>query len=75
MYPEGFFDKFEKEDNCTSQYDHGAPLLLNNFADAIKKDKTPSVNLDFALNWTAAGIASQISAENNGEMIDVPSFD
>lgn len=74
VYPEAFFNDFEKVDDCTSQYDHGAPLLINAFADAIINDTTPAINIDFALNWTAAGIASQISAENNGEMVDVPSF-
>ncbi len=75
VYPEGFFGEFESSDNCRSQYDHGAPLLLNSFADAIRNDTTPTVSLDFALNWTAAGIASQLSAENGGESVEVPSFD
>lgn len=75
IFPENHFEEMDKRDDCTSQYDTGAPLLLEEFANCILNDTEPPVSAELALNWTAAGIMSQLSCANGGEVLEVPTFD
>lgn len=44
------------------------------FAESIITGSTPPVDIDTALEWTAAGLCSQISIANGGMPIRVPDF-
>ena len=72
IFPKDYFDD-SKDDGCTL-YDSGTPILLESFAKSILEDKEPLVSLKRSLNWTAAGILSELSALNGGEPIEIPDF-
>ena len=72
IFPEGHFD--DTVDDCRSKFDSGLPVLMKAFADSIINDTTPPIDVGMALNWTAAGILSGVSAENGGVPIEVPLF-
>lgn len=44
------------------------------FVQAIRSDSPPPIDIDTALEWTAAGLCSQISIANGGAPIRVPDF-
>ena len=56
---------------CTSS---GSNAIQKAFADSIINDTTPPIDVGMALNWTAAGILSGVSADNGGVPIEVPLF-
>ncbi|NLE14200.1 MAG: Gfo/Idh/MocA family oxidoreductase [Clostridiales bacterium] len=72
MYPKDFFD--DSEDNGTTKYDSGTPLLLDAFAKSIISNTTPPVSAKRSLNWTAAGILSEMSINNSGQPVEIPDF-
>lgn len=72
IYPADYFD--DTKDDCTSLYDSGTPLLLEEFGKCIINDTEPPINAKRSLNWTAAGILSEQSANNGGELIEIPDF-
>ncbi len=72
VYPDGTFD--DTSDNGTQKYDSGTPLLLEAFAKSILTNTEPPVSAKRSLNWTAAGILSEVSINNHGEPVDIPDF-
>ena len=51
---------------------HG--YLGNEFVTAILEDRTPLVNIAWALNMTVAGIVAHQSALKNGELMKIPQY-
>lgn len=51
---------------------HG--YLCNEFVTAILQDRTPLVNVAWALNMTVAGIVSHQSALKDGELLKIPQY-
>ncbi|MBR2693908.1 MAG: Gfo/Idh/MocA family oxidoreductase [Thermoguttaceae bacterium] len=52
---------------------HG--YLGNEFVEAILENRTPLVNIAWALNMTVAGIVSHQSALKDGELMKIPQFE
>jgi hypothetical protein len=48
--------------------------LMNEFVTAILQDRTPLVNIAWALNMTVAGIVSHASALKDGMLMKIPQF-
>lgn len=72
IFPEGHFD--DTADDCCSKFDSGLPVMVKAFADCIIHDTEPPIDVGMALNWTAAGILSGVSADCNGIPVEVPRF-
>ena len=51
---------------------HG--YLMNEFVTAILQDRTPLVNIAWALNMTVAGIVAHKSALKDGELMKIPQY-
>ena len=51
---------------------HG--YLTDEFVAALLEDRTPLVNIAWALNMTASGIVAHQSALKDGELMKVPKF-
>ena len=51
---------------------HG--YLMNEFITAILEDRTPLVNIGWALNMSVAGIVAHESALKNGELLKIPQY-
>ncbi len=51
---------------------HG--YLMNEFVTSILEDRTPLVNIAWALNMTAAGIVAHTSALKDGELLKIPQY-
>jgi predicted dehydrogenase len=51
---------------------HG--YLMNEFVTAILEDRTPLVNIAWALNMTVAGIVAHQSALKDGELMKIPQY-
>lgn len=51
---------------------HG--YLMNEFVTAILQDRTPLVNIAWALNMTVSGIVAHQSALKDGELLKIPQF-
>lgn len=47
---------------------------VRDFVEAIENGVTPPISLYDALEWTAAGLCSQLSIENGGAAVRVPNF-
>ncbi|MBW3622810.1 MAG: hypothetical protein KY468_05305 [Armatimonadetes bacterium] len=47
---------------------------VRDFVEAVLSGAPPPIDLYTALEWTAAGLCSQISIQNNGVPIRVPDF-
>lgn len=71
IIPEGFD---VTKDNGTCFYDSGTPLLLEAFGNCIINDTEPPINAKRSLNWTAAGIMSEMSINNGGIPMEIPDF-
>ena len=52
---------------------HG--YLGNGFVEAILENRTPPVNIAWALNMAVAGIVSHMSALKDGELMKIPQFE
>ena len=52
---------------------HG--YLGNEFVEAILENRTPLVNIAWALNMTVAGIVAHQSALKDGELMKIPQFE
>jgi len=52
---------------------HG--YLMNEFVTAILQDRTPLVNVAWALNMTVAGVVAHTSALKDGELLKIPQYD
>lgn len=72
IYPSDYFD--DTKDDGTSFYDSGTPLLLEEFGKCIINDTEPPISAKRSLNWTAAGILSEQSANSGGELVEIPDF-
>ena len=51
---------------------HG--YLMDEFVTAILQDRTPLVNVAWALNLTVAGIVAHQSALKDGELLKIPQY-
>ncbi|HOA61731.1 MAG: Gfo/Idh/MocA family oxidoreductase [Verrucomicrobia bacterium] len=51
---------------------HG--YLMNEFITAILEDRTPLVNIEWALNMTVAGVVAHQSALKGGELLKIPQY-
>ncbi len=51
---------------------HG--YLMNEFITAILVDRTPLVNIEWALNMTVAGVVAHQSALKGGELLKIPQY-
>lgn len=61
----------EKVDNG---YNGGVPMMFDDFAQAIFDDRDTTIPIETSLNWTAAGLLSEQSADLDGIPVDVPDF-
>lgn len=62
-------------DNDTYElYDSGTVMMLEKFASCILNGDAVPVSFSDAANWTAAGILSEESVNNNVKSVDVPQF-
>lgn len=48
--------------------------LMNEFVTALLENRTPLVNIHWALNMTVAGIVAHQSALKKGELLKIPQF-
>ena len=55
-------------------YDSGTPLMQEAFARSVLDGVEPSVPLHAAMNWTAAGLLSEQSVNQNAAPVDVPTY-
>ena len=58
-----------------NSYNGGAPLMIEDFAKCIIDDSRPPIDVIDAVNMTAPGLMSEVSRENGGAPVEVPSFD
>jgi len=49
--------------------------LMNEFVTAILQDRTPLVNIAWALNMTVGGVVAHTSALKDGELLKIPQYD
>ncbi|MDD5728734.1 MAG: Gfo/Idh/MocA family oxidoreductase [Victivallales bacterium] len=61
----------EKVDNG---YNGGVPMMFDDFAQAIFDDRETFIPIETSLNWTAAGLLSEQSADQDGMPVNVPDF-
>lgn len=47
---------------------------MNEFITAILVDRTPLVNIEWALNMTVAGVVAHQSALKGGELLKIPQY-
>lgn len=55
-------------------WDGGTALMLWDFAQAIRGNIPVPIGIDEAVNWTACGLLSEISAQNGGAPIEIPMY-
>ncbi|MDD5728733.1 MAG: Gfo/Idh/MocA family oxidoreductase [Victivallales bacterium] len=55
-------------------YNEGVGVMFNDFAAVIDGHKQNELTLRRSLNWTAAGVLSEESADRNGEPVMIPDF-
>ena len=55
-------------------HDGGASLMIEDFARCIIEDTRLPIDIIDALNMTAPGLMSEVSAERGGEPVEVPEF-
>jgi len=56
-------------------YNEGVGVMFNDFAAAALDGKKAELSLERALNWTAAGLVSEQSADLRGVPVDIPVFE
>jgi predicted dehydrogenase len=49
-------------------------FIVQDFVEAVTKGTKPAVDVYDACEWTAVGLLSEISIQNNGRAIDMPDF-
>ncbi len=49
-------------------------FIVQDFVDAIIKDKKPAIDIYDACEWTAVGLLSELSIMNNGKPVLMPNF-
>jgi hypothetical protein len=47
---------------------------MNEFITAILEDRTPLVNVAWALNMSVAGVVAHMSALKDGELMKIPQY-
>jgi predicted dehydrogenase len=52
----------------------GDYFVVKDFVDAVENETKPPIDVYTALEWTAAGLCSQISIANGGAAVKVPDF-
>jgi predicted dehydrogenase len=52
----------------------GDYFVMRDFVRAIETGETPAIDVYTGLEWTAAGLCSQISIDNGGVAVNVPNF-
>ncbi len=55
-------------------YNEGVGVMFNDFARAVTENARPELSLERALNWTAAGLLSEQSADLRGVPAEIPDF-
>lgn len=55
-------------------YNEGVGVMFNDFADVVAGRKENELTLKRCLNWTAAGLCSEESADRDGEPVAVPVY-
>ena len=55
-------------------YNEGVGVMFNDFASVVFGEKATELNLSRCLNWTAAGLRSEISADHDGEPVSIPVY-
>ena len=55
-------------------YNGGTAHMFDEFALSILNDTPTPISVEEALNWTAAGICSEQSSDQNGTPVEIPSF-
>ncbi|MCS1408739.1 MAG: 4-carboxy-2-hydroxymuconate-6-semialdehyde dehydrogenase [Verrucomicrobia subdivision 3 bacterium] len=55
---------------------HGGshPHMVHEFASAVVEDRDPWINAKTAANWTCVGICAHQSAEQGGQVVELPPF-
>ncbi len=62
------------DERVNDSHDGGAPLMLEAFAQSILAGTPPPVDIAKALNWTAAGLLSEVSRSQGSRVVEVPEF-
>lgn len=57
-----------------NSYNGGTAMMFDAFAQSIFDNTETPIPLDVALNWTAAGILSEQSADLDGAPVEIPDF-
>ena len=55
-------------------YNEGVGVMFNDFASIVQGEKENELTLKRCLNWTAAGLCSEESADRDGEPVAVPVY-
>ncbi len=64
-----------KNDNDTYElFDSGFEFMLDEFANCFLNGTEPPISFEDAANWTAAGILSEVSVNNGGRPVSIPTF-
>jgi len=53
-------------------YNEGVGVMFNEFAEAVQGKRPVDISLKRALNWTAAGLLSEESADQRGVPVEIP---
>ena len=62
------------EELFNNGYNGGTAHMFDEFALSILNDTPTPISVEEALNWTAAGICSEQSSDQNGTPVEIPSF-
>jgi len=46
--------------------------MVTDFLEAIREDRNPPIDIDFAMDMTLPGICAHLSAEQGGQPVPVP---
>ena len=63
---------FDGEIGVQAGYNGGTALMFDAFAQSIFDNAETPIPLEVALNWTAAGLLSEKSADLDGVPVDIP---
>lgn len=68
--------KYLDENGNSDAFGHGGAdsIMFSDFVDCVAENKKPKLDVDFAIKMSLPGIIASISAENNGETMEIPNI-